>query len=640
MAKHGVAGQPEAGSAAAETELGVREPSDTGSGALPETTLEKGVPEQPGPGPHGRMPGLAQRVQCWMRRLSWTGLLGKARAVARPSRGPGGEAASANQATPAARTPSAEAQAPSAGEQIRATALGQAITLRQLFRRWRQTRPFWAGLFAMAGGVEILLLPLGPLPVVFRMGIGALGGILIGISMVLAGVFLWRQPDRQMRQFLALFVGLFSVASFVISNFGGFLVGMMLGIVGACLAYGWHPLPDPEPADDDEPDAAPQDDSGLRPTGVIAAVDLVQPELVGPGGAGADSQAAGAGSKAAGASASTAVLLAFVMIVGGAAQPFSGGEAHAAPPPEAETRARPPGAAAAPEFRLPFPCRQVWEGQTRSDHNPRHAVDFNRAGDEGDLVLASAPGSVYTTGDRGDASYGRYVAIDHAGGYRTYYAHLQDFAVKPGQRVRQGQLIGRVGNTGGSTGAHLHYEQRRHGVAQPVTFDGRRARYWGAQSYTSDNGCGQPESDPDPNVRPGAHPLRITADRLDATRFVYEGVSTIDGPRGPIKAIHLKIKKAGLDALDMVFAGAGPGPASIRSDQMWFHGMELWVTRMKADVRFPLRLDDKVITPDDVPFWLVPKVPLPLRAEKVELSLSYGRIDTIEMNKPLTVSSS
>jgi murein DD-endopeptidase MepM/ murein hydrolase activator NlpD len=59
-----------------------------------------------------------------------------------------------------------------------------------------------------------------------------------------------------------------------------------------------------------------------------------------------------------------------------------------------------------------------------------------------------------------DGGYGRRVEIQHANGYVTAYSHKSRFApgIKPGARVRQGQVIGYVGNTGLSTGPHLHYE--------------------------------------------------------------------------------------------------------------------------------------------------------------------------------------
>lgn len=61
--------------------------------------------------------------------------------------------------------------------------------------------------------------------------------------------------------------------------------------------------------------------------------------------------------------------------------------------------------------------------------------------------------------------YGRYIRIKHTNKYKTAYAHLHKFArgLKPGSRVRQGQVIGYVGTTGGSTGPHLHYEVLVHG---------------------------------------------------------------------------------------------------------------------------------------------------------------------------------
>ncbi|MEV0723995.1 peptidoglycan DD-metalloendopeptidase family protein [Micromonospora purpureochromogenes] len=146
-------------------------------------------------------------------------------------------------------------------------------------------------------------------------------------------------------------------------------------------------------------------------------------------------------------------------------------------------------ALAAPTFKVPFPCGQSWSGQTRSDHSPAYAIDFNRTDDLGDPVVASAPGTVDRVTDLGGTSYGKYVRIDHGGGYTTYYAHLNGFNVSVGQTVGYGKVIGWVGSTGGSTGPHLHYEQRLNGNDIQVRFNGGLALYWGTKSYSSDNAC-------------------------------------------------------------------------------------------------------------------------------------------------------
>ena len=82
------------------------------------------------------------------------------------------------------------------------------------------------------------------------------------------------------------------------------------------------------------------------------------------------------------------------------------------------------------------------------------AIDISA--DKGSRVVATADGVVESAGWNGN--YGNLLVVDHGFGIKTKYGHLQSFAVKPGARVRRGDLIGHVGATGRATGPHLHYE--------------------------------------------------------------------------------------------------------------------------------------------------------------------------------------
>jgi hypothetical protein len=111
------------------------------------------------------------------------------------------------------------------------------------FRTWRRSRPFWGGLLAVLGGVELILIPLAPMPVVIHQGIAGISSYLIGAVLALAGVLLWFQPAQ--RTFYGVVAVVLSLASFVTSNFGGFAVGMLLGLVGGALGFAWTPgIPD------------------------------------------------------------------------------------------------------------------------------------------------------------------------------------------------------------------------------------------------------------------------------------------------------------------------------------------------------------------------------------------------------------
>ncbi len=84
---------------------------------------------------------------------------------------------------------------------------------------------------------------------------------------------------------------------------------------------------------------------------------------------------------------------------------------------------------------------------------------------------------IYATGDGvvkkvlTTGGYGKHIVIDHGFGYETLYGHMSGFTVKKGQKVKRGEVIGYVGNTGLSTGPHLHYEVHKNKkVVNPVNY--------------------------------------------------------------------------------------------------------------------------------------------------------------------------
>ncbi len=119
-----------------------------------------------------------------------------------------------------------------------------------------------------------------------------------------------------------------------------------------------------------------------------------------------------------------------------------------------------PGSAGACEAR-PVP------GAIRSGFGPRvHPIYGNvrmhngvdMAGGSGSTIVACRGGTVVLAGSNG--GYGNTVVIDHGGGMATLYAHQSSLAVRIGDQVGAGQVIGYVGSTGASTGPHLHFEVR------------------------------------------------------------------------------------------------------------------------------------------------------------------------------------
>lgn len=103
-------------------------------------------------------------------------------------------------------------------------------------------------------------------------------------------------------------------------------------------------------------------------------------------------------------------------------------------------------------------------GMRRDPFNGRRKMHegLDIAARTGTPVVATADGIVSSV--RTEAGYGKVAVVDHGYGYRTIYGHNSRIYVKVGQRVRRGDRIAAVGNTGRSTGSHIHYEVRLNGV--------------------------------------------------------------------------------------------------------------------------------------------------------------------------------
>jgi hypothetical protein len=131
---------------------------------------------------------------------------------------------------------------------------------RAAWRRWRRSRPFWGGLLLVLAGLELLALPLtgvlahGAIKLVIYIGIGGVFGVLIGILLIAAGIVLWVNPTH--RVFYGIAGIVLGIVSFPASNLGGFVLGMLLAIIGGALAFAWVP------AEPGSVDAAPAGRAG------------------------------------------------------------------------------------------------------------------------------------------------------------------------------------------------------------------------------------------------------------------------------------------------------------------------------------------------------------------------------------------
>ena len=114
---------------------------------------------------------------------------------------------------------------------------------RDAFRRWRGRRPFVGGLLLVLAGCEILLTMKAPLPVILHVGMQGLAGYLLPTLMTVCGLLILFNPAQ--RLFYSVIAVLLSLGTWLTSNIGGFMVGIVLGVVGSCLTFGWLPDQDP-----------------------------------------------------------------------------------------------------------------------------------------------------------------------------------------------------------------------------------------------------------------------------------------------------------------------------------------------------------------------------------------------------------
>lgn len=145
-----------------------------------------------------------------------------------------------------------------------------------------------------------------------------------------------------------------------------------------------------------------------------------------------------------------ALVVGQMLVVPGGSKPYVAQVVYSGPPP--------PGAAqGSGNFMWPVSgviTQGYWSGH--------RAVDIGAP--TGTPIYASDSGYVVAVGWLG--GYGNRILISHGNGWETLYAHLSQILVRAGTSVQQGQLIGRVGSTGRSTGPHLHFEIRHYGTKQ------------------------------------------------------------------------------------------------------------------------------------------------------------------------------
>ncbi|MGQ0467023.1 MAG: DUF6114 domain-containing protein [Sporichthyaceae bacterium] len=114
-----------------------------------------------------------------------------------------------------------------------------AVAARRTFRAFRRTRPFWGGLWLIVGGWLVLRLSMVSASLVVAGGLTGVGGWLAGGGMIACGLAAWGAPSQ--RYVIGVVGIVLAVTSLVVSNLGGFFVGMAFGMLGGAMTLAWGP---------------------------------------------------------------------------------------------------------------------------------------------------------------------------------------------------------------------------------------------------------------------------------------------------------------------------------------------------------------------------------------------------------------
>lgn len=150
------------------------------------------------------------------------------------------------------------------------------------FTAWRRTRPFWGGVLTIAAAAELLALTASPLQVMLIRGLAGIGTLVLAAMLTALAIIAW--THAHLRVICGVFIVILGLASFAVSNLGGFFIGLLLALVGGSLIFAWQPAGPPD-ADASPPDAPAADPESAENTAPPATAGKPSPRPSGPGSA-------------------------------------------------------------------------------------------------------------------------------------------------------------------------------------------------------------------------------------------------------------------------------------------------------------------------------------------------------------------